>query len=375
VELVRVREPVHVGDEAVAAGRVFGEFHSASSMGQVVDMVAVDKLTGRMFKDRQPIGVIPPPIPIMDRTAVNRPMYTGLSAIDMMYPIGRGQRQLIIGDKKTGKTQLGLDAIANQRGQNTICIYIALGKTKKTVKEVYTELQKRGAMEYTIMLAAFQDDGAPVLYMTPMAGVNIAHEYMLRGSDVLVVIDDLTLHANTYREISLLAGKIPGRDAYPADVFYLHASLLEQGCQHKSGGSITILPRVETRGGEITDYISTNIISITDGQLVLSAKAFEKGQKPAVDFGLSVSRLGGAVQVPELRKTGASVRRELLSYLETREVFELVNMEEMNEEMRSKMTRGRKLLDLMGQYKFSPISPDGMIERFGEFTEAEGQSL
>jgi F-type H+-transporting ATPase subunit alpha len=192
---------------------------------------------------------------------------------------------------------------------------------------------------------------------------------MRQGSDVLVVIDDLTLHANIYREISLLAGKVPGRDAYPADVFYLHASLLEQGCQHKDGGSITILPIVETRGGEITDYISTNIISITDGQLVLSAKAFEKGQKPAIDFGLSVSRLGGAVQIPRLRKVGAEVRRELLSYLETREVFELVNMDEMNEDMRRKITRGRAITELVNQYKFSPIDPDEMVSRFSQFAD------
>jgi F-type H+-transporting ATPase subunit alpha len=300
-------------------------------------------------------------------------MYTGLSSVDMMYPVGRGQRQLIIGDKKTGKTQIGLDAIANQRGQDTICIYIALGKTKKTVKEVYTELQSRGAMEYTTILAAFQDDGAPALYMTPMVGMNIANNYMMQGYDVLVVIDDLTLHANIYREISLLAGKVPGRDAYPADVFYLHASLLEQGCQHKNGGSITILPIVETRGGEITDYISTNIISITDGQLVLSAKAFERGQKPAVDFGLSVSRLGGAVQIPELRKIGADVRRELLSYLETREVFELVNMDEMNEDMRNKITRGRSITELVNQYKFSPLGPQDMVARFSEFAKDEAE--
>ncbi|MDR1028278.1 MAG: F0F1 ATP synthase subunit alpha [Clostridiales Family XIII bacterium] len=369
VELIRTDSPVHVDDEVVAAGRTFGAFYSPDSIGKVVDMFAEDKMTGNIFKDRRHIGVIPPTIPIMDRTKVNRPMYTGLSSIDMMYPIGRGQRQLIIGDKKTGKTQIGLDAIANQRGQNTVCIYIALGKTKKTVKEVYTELQSRGAMEYTTILAAFQDDGAPSLYMTPMVGLNIANIYMRSGRDVLVVIDDLTLHANIYREISLLAGKVPGRDAYPADVFYLHASLLEQGCQHKDGGSITILPIVETRGGEITDYISTNIISITDGQIVLSAKAFEQGRKPAIDFGLSVSRLGGAVQIPELRKVGADVRRELLSYLEMREVFELVNMDEMNEDMRRKITRGGSIMDLVNQYKFSPIGPQEMVARFSEFVE------
>jgi F-type H+-transporting ATPase subunit alpha len=305
----------------------------------------------------------------MDRTTVNRPLYTGLAAIDLLYPIGRGQRQLILGDKKTGKTQIGLDAIVNQRGTNTVCIYVALGKTKKGVKEIYSELLQRGAMPYTLILAAFQDDGAPALYRTPSVALTIANLIMKAGRDVLVVIDDLTLHANIYREISLLADKVPGRDAYPPDIFFTHASLLEQGCQHKDGGSITILPIVETRGGDITDYITTNIISITDGQIVLSSKAFEQGQKPAVNFGLSVSRLGGQVQEELLRGLGASVRRELLSFLETREVFELANIDEMSEEMRNKIIRGRLLLGKMSQYKFSPLAPPEIRARFEEMME------
>jgi F-type H+-transporting ATPase subunit alpha len=364
VELVKKYGNIYVGDEVRATGETFGAYFSPSSMGKVVDMFAEDKMTGNKFDDREPLQAVPDPISIMDRTAVVRPMYTGLACVDLMYPIGRGQRQLILGDKKTGKTQIGLDTIANQRGKDTVCIYIALGKTKKTVKEVYTDLLNRGAMEYTIILTAFQDDGAPALYMTPNVGLSIANIYMRQGKDVLVVVDDLTLHANVYREISLLAGKVPGRDAYPADVFYLHASLLEQGCQHNGGGSITILPIVETRGGDITDYITTNIISITDGQLVLSTKAFEKGQKPALDFGLSVSRLGGAVQIASMKKLGTALRRELLSYLETREVFELANIDEMNDEMKNKITRGKQILDRVIQYKFSPLDPEGLQGRF-----------
>lgn len=367
VEVVRSWAPICVGDEVSATNSQFCAYFSPDSFGHVVDMFAQDKMAGKVFKSRKAIRAVPSPIPIMDRTKVCRPMYTGLTAIDLMYPIGCGQRQLIVGDKKTGKTQVVLDAIANQKGRNVLCIYVALGKTKKTVKEIYNSLLARGAMSYTVILTAFQDDGAPALFMTPNVAMSIANLYMMTGYDVLVCLDDLTLHANTYREINLLAGKVPGRDAYPTDIFFNHASMLEQGCQHKSGGSITVLPIVETRGGDITDYVTTNIISITDGQIVLSAKNFEKGQKPAVNFGLSVSRLGGAVQTKQLKSLGAAVRRELLSYLETRDVFELANMDEMNQEMQEKIRRGSSILQGMTQYKFSPLSPEDIQERFHQF--------
>ena len=189
---------------------------------------------------------------------------------------------------------------------------------------------------------------------------------MRRGQDVLVVIDDLKTHADCHREISLLAGKAPGRDAYPPDIFYTHSRMLEKGCQHKDGGSITILPIVETRGGVITDYISTNIISITDGQLVLSRKSFEAGRKPAINYGLSVSRLGGAVQDPEMKKMGAAVRREFLSYLESREVYQLANMEEMSAEMRARFAYGRRIEERLMQYKYSPRSREEILDMFGE---------
>jgi F-type H+-transporting ATPase subunit alpha len=370
VELVKSNGQIHVGDEVTATGKAFGAYFSPDSLGKVVDMFAEDKMAGQVFKNRMAIGAIAAPIPIIDREIVNRPLHTGLVSIDLMYPIGRGQRQLIIGDKKTGKTQIALDTIVNQKGAGVVCLYVALGKSKKTVKEVHAELLARGAMDYTIILTAFTDDGAPALYMTPQVAASIANLYMRQGNDVLLILDDLSTHANVYREISLLVGKVPGRDAYPPDIFYVHASLLEQGCQHKDGGSITILPIVETRGGDITDYISTNIISITDGQIVLSAKSFDKGQKPAINFGLSVSRLGGQVQEKELRGVGASVRRELLSYLETREVFELANIDEMNEEMRNTIIRGREMLSRMNQYKYSPISAADMPARFEDLLEA-----
>ena len=300
----------------------------------------------------------------MDRTNVNRPLLTGIVGIDLIYPIGKGQRQLVIGDKKTGKTQICLDTIVNQKDKGVFCIYVAIGKTKKEVKEIYYELMKRNALEYTIIVSAFNDDLAPVLVLTPYYALSIAKKLMESGNDVLVVIDDLKRHADAYREISLISGKSPGRDAYPSDIFYLHSRLLEKGCQHKNGGSISIIPIVETRGGDITDYISTNIISITDGQIVLSTKNFQKGEKPAINYGLSVSRLGGAVQTKPMKELGANVRRLLLNYLETRDVYELANTDEMSDELKLKLFRGKKILEQLIQKKYSPISEEKIIIKF-----------
>jgi F-type H+-transporting ATPase subunit alpha len=328
-------------------------------------MFGEDKMTGKKFDNTLELSIETKPIPIMDRGNVNRPMLTGITGIDMIYPVGCGQRQLIIGDKKTGKTQIALDTIANQKDRNMLCIYIAVGKTKKEVKEVYMELLRRDAMKYTVIMSAFNDECPPVLRNTPFVGLSVAEHYMLENRmDVLVVIDDLKKHADIYREISLLTGKVPGRDAYPSDIFFTHASMLEKGCQHKNGGSITVLPIVETKGGDITDYISKNIISITDGQIVLSAKNFEKGQKPAIDYGLSVSRLGGAVQTKQMKKIGAAVRRELLSYLEKCDVYELANMDEMSPELRSKMINGKEIRRRLNQYKFNPRTQEEMSVLF-----------
>ena len=289
--------------------------------------------------------------------------------IDLMSPIGKGQRQLIIGDKKTGKTQIALDTIVNQgrvakENGKMVCIYIAVGKTKKEIKSIYNELLKKNALSYTIMVVATNDNKTPVISLIPYVGMSIAEEYMEKGQDVLVVIDDLKKHAEVYREISLVSNKTPGREAYPADIFFLHSRLLEKGCQHKCGGSITILPIVETKGGDITDYISTNIISITDGQIVLSEKQFKKGQIPAINYGVSVSRLGGAVQTEDMKKLGSGIRRELLSYLETKEVYELANMDEMSPELREKMRKGKLIEQALRQNKFSPLTQDEIKERF-----------
>ena len=251
--------------------------------------------------------------------------------------------------------------------------YIAVGKTKKEIKTIYNELLKRGALSYTTMVVATNDDKQPVISLIPFVGLSIAEEYMKMGKDVIVVIDDLKKHADTYREISLVSNKTPGREAYPADIFYLHARLLEKGCQYKNGGSITILPIVETKGGDITDYISTNIISITDGQIVLSEKEFAKGNKPAINYKNSVSRLGGAVQKPEIKKLGAKVRRTFLSYLETKEVYELANIDEMTPELRNKMKIGKQIQEALNQPKFSPLSNEEIIEKFEAIVKQEGK--
>ena len=365
IALVKMNGNIRVGDPITASGEVLQVSFSKNSIGMVIDPFGNDKMSGKKFNDSKLINIETPNIPIMDRSAVNRPLETGIAAIDLMYPIGKGQRQLIIGDKKTGKTQICLDTIVNQKGKNVICIYVAIGKTKKDLKRLYTKLTEKQTNSYTHIVATFNDDPVPLLKLTPYVAISIAQEYMNEGYDVLVCIDDLRKHADACREIALISEKNTGRDAYPADIFYIHSRMLEKGCQHRCGGSITILPIVETKAGDITDYISTNIISITDGQIVLSEKLFKKGQKPAIDFGLSVSRLGGAVQTDEVKKIGSTVRRELLSFLETSDVYQLVNIESLSEELQGKIFKGQKLLNLLNQPKYSPFSEEKLIDTFG----------
>ena len=364
VAILLKKEEIVIGDIAYQTNEEFmGEF-SLDSVGRITNIFGTDLLTGMKYKNIMQLHFEEDNIPIMDRTNVNRPLLTGIVGIDLIYPIGKGQRQLVIGDKKTGKTQICLDTIVNQKDKGVFCIYVAIGKTKNEVKEIYYELMKRNALEYTIIVSAFNDDLAPVLVLTPYYALSIAKKLMESGNDVLVVIDDLKRHADAYREISLISGKSPGRDAYPSDIFYLHSRLLEKGCQHKNGGSISIIPIVETRGGDITDYISTNIISITDGQIVLSTKNFQKGEKPAINYGLSVSRLGGAVQTKPMKELGANVRRLLLNYLETRDVYELANTDEMSDELKLKLFRGKKILEQLIQKKYSPIREEEIIIKF-----------
>lgn len=371
VSLVKIDSEVKPGDMAYALKKEFKCLFSLDSVGKVIDIFGNDLIAGKRFDNLIELSIENPPIPLMDRGPVKRELLTGITGIDLIYPIGKGQRQLIIGDKKTGKTQIVLDAIVNQKDKNVLCIYVALGKTKKEVKDIYYELTKRGAASYTIIVASFHDELPTRTYLTPYVALSIAESFMLQSYDVLVCIDDLKKHADVYRQISLSSKKTPGRDAYPSDIFYTHSRLLEKGCQHKNGGSITILPIVETKAGDITDYISTNIISITDGQIVLNAKNFAKGEKPAIDYGLSVSRLGGNVQSEDMKRVGSKVRINLLSYLDVREIYELANIDEMSVELQNRLKEGQRILDNLRQYKFSPKTKKEMLDSYKFISEKE----
>ena len=364
VALVKINEEIKPGDMVYALKKEFKCLFSLDSVGKVIDVFGNDLIAGKKFDNLVELSVENKNVPLMDRGLVKREMLTGITGIDLIYPIGKGQRQLIIGDKKTGKTQICLDTIVNQKDKNVLCIYVAIGKTKKEVKDIYYELTRRGAASYTIIIASFHDELPTRTYLTPYVALSIAESFMLQSYDVLVCLDDLKKHADIYRQISLASKKTPGRDAYPSDIFYTHSRLLEKGCQHKNGGSITILPIVETKAGDITDYISTNIISICDGQIVLSAKNFAKGEKPAIDYGLSVSRLGGNVQDATMKKVGSKVRIELLSYLDVRQIYELANIDEMSEDLQKRLRDGKRILDNLKQYKFSPKSKEQMVESY-----------
>ncbi len=294
---------------------------------------------------------------VMSRKSVDRPLETGIKAIDSVIPIGMGQRELIIGDRKTGKTQIAIDTIINQKGKNVKCVYVAIGQKQSTVANILRHLQEAGAMEYTTIVLAGASDLAPIQYLAPYTGVTIAEEWMYAGEDVLVVYDDLSKHASAYRTLSLLLRRPPGREAYPGDVFYLHSRLLERAAQlsdELGGGSITALPIIETQAGDISAYIPTNVISITDGQLFLQDDMFNSGQKPAVDPGLSVSRVGGAAQQPIIKKLSGSIKLELAQFREL-EAFTKFGSD-LDEDTMKTIEHGKRLMEVLKQGIASPVS-------------------
>ena len=355
-------DEVSEGTSVYRTGKTAGIGVSDGMVGRVVDAL------GAPIDDGGDITVdeyrmIENPAPgIMDRQPVNTPMETGILSIDSMFPIGRGQRELIIGDRQTGKTSIAIDTILNQKDKNMICIYVAIGQKVSSVAQIAEMLRKRGAMEYSIIVCASAGESASMQYIAPYAGATIGEYFMNRGKDVLIVYDDLSKHAIAYRALSLLLGRSPGREAYPGDVFYLHSRLLERAARlsdARGGGSMTALPIVETQAGDVSAYIPTNIISITDGQIFLESSLFFSGQRPAVNVGLSVSRVGGAAQTKAMKKAVGTLRLDLAQYREM-EVFTQFSSD-LDEETKSQLAYGQSLMYILRQGRSAPLSQTQQI--------------
>ena len=326
-------------------------------LGRVIDALGqpIDNEGEISAEDYYPIEKPAPGI--IERQPVNKPMETGLLAIDSMFPIGRGQRELIIGDRQTGKTAIALDAILNQKGKNTVCIYVAIGQKASSVAQLTETLRRRGALEYTAVVAATASDSATLQYIAPYAGCAMGEYFMHKGQDVLIVYDDLSKHAIAYRTLSLLLERSPGREAYPGDVFYLHSRLLERSAhlsEDLGGGSMTALPIVETQEGDVSAYIPTNIISITDGQIFLESDLFHAGQRPAVNVGLSVSRVGGAAQTKAMKKAAGAIRLDLAQYREMGVFMQFSS--DLDEMTKRQLRYGQGLMRLLRQKQYHPYS-------------------
>lgn len=299
---------------------------------------------------------------IADRKSVKEPLQTGIKAIDALVPIGRGQRELIIGDRGTGKTAIAVDTILNQKGQNCICIYVAIGQKASTIARVVKTFEDHGAMDYTIVVAATASDSAPLQYMAPYSGVTMGEHFMYQGKHVLCVYDDLSKHATAYRAMSLLLRRPPGREAYPGDVFYLHSRLLERAAKlsdELGGGSITALPIIETLAGDVSGYIPTNVISITDGQIMLQTEAFYSGIRPAIDVGLSVSRVGGSAQIKAMKQIAGRMRLDLAQYRELAAFAQFGS--DLDKSTKEQLDRGVRMVETLKQAQYSPLKVDEQI--------------
>ena len=349
-------EGIEEGDQVRRTGRRADVPAGEEMLGRVIDALG-NPIDGKgpihtektMPIEREASGVV-------TREPVTVPLQTGILAVDAMVPIGRGQRELIIGDRQTGKTSIAVDAILNQKGQNVICIYVAIGQKNSTVAKIYNTLSKHGAMEYSIILNASASEPAPVQYIAPYSGVAIAEYFMNQGRDVLIVYDDLSKHAVAYRTLSLLLKRSPGREAYPGDVFYLHSRLLERACRmapEYGGGSMTALPIIETQAGDVSAYIPTNVISITDGQLYLESNLFHSGVRPAVNVGLSVSRVGGAAQTKAVKKIAGSLRIDLAQFREL-EVFTQFSSD-LDAATKEALDHGNRLVEILKQPLYHPM--------------------
>ena len=365
---------------AVIFGKTQGikEGSIVKGLGKVAEVPAGNELLGRVVDalgtpidgkgsitadkympiERQASGIIA-------RKPVTQPMQTGIKAIDGMFPIGKGQRELIIGDRQTGKTAIAIDAIINQKNNDVLCVYVAIGQKRSTVAQIYKKLEEAGALEYTIIVAATASESAPLQYLAPYSGVAMGEYFMDQGKDVLIVYDDLSKHAVAYREMSLLLKRPPGREAYPGDVFYLHSRLLERAAKLSDklgGGSITALPIVETRAGDISAYIPTNVISITDGQIFLETDLFNSGFRPAINAGVSVSRVGGAAQIKAMKQVASKVKLELAQYNELLAFTQFGS--DLDKATRDQLNRGSKIMEVLKQPQYSPYRVEEQVISF-----------
>ena len=350
-------EKISEGDTVKTTGRILSVPVGPALIGRVVNALG-QPIDGKGPIDTKEFDAVEKIAPgVIERQSVSQPVQTGLKSIDAMIPIGRGQRELIIGDRQTGKTAIALDTIINQRGKDVVCIYVAIGQKASTVAKIVSTLEKNDAMDYTIIVASTASDPAPLQYIAPYAGTSMAEYFMHKGKDVLIVYDDLSKHAVAYRTLSLLLGRSPGREAYPGDVFYLHSRLLERSSKLKDslgGGSITALPIIETQAGDVSAYIPTNVISITDGQIFLESDLFFSGMRPAVNVGLSVSRVGGAAQTKAMKKATGTVRIDLAQFREM-EVFTQFSSD-LDENTKEQLTYGKGLMELLKQPLCHPLS-------------------
>ena len=342
-----VQADIPVGDAMI--GRV------VNAIGEPIDGKGEIKTDERRPIEHEAAGVI-------DRKSVDQPLQTGILAIDSMFPIGRGQRELIIGDRQTGKTSIAVDTILNQKGQDVICIYVAIGQKASTVSQIVTTLSKHGAMDYSIVVSASASDLASLQYIAPYAGTAIAEHFMHQGKDVLIVYDDLSKHAVAYRAISLLLDRPPGREAYPGDVFYLHSRLLERSCRlsdELGGGSITALPIIETQAGDVSAYIPTNVISITDGQIYLETEMFNAGFRPAINAGLSVSRVGGSAQIKAMKKIAGPIRTDLAQYRELAAFAQFGS--ELDDDTKERLDQGERIREILKQPQYQPLPVEKQV--------------
>ena len=353
---------IREGDEVKRTGRIMEVPVGEELIGRVVNPL------GQPIDGQGPINstktrpVEQKATGVMDRKSVDEPLQTGIKAIDALVPIGRGQRELIIGDRQTGKTTIGIDTILNQKGLDTICIYVAIGQKDSTVRANVEKLRQAGALDYTIVVSASAAEPAPLLYIAPYSGVTMGEEFMFNGKNVLVVYDDLTKQAAAYRELSLLLRRPPGREAYPGDVFYLHSRLLERAAKLSDalgGGSITALPIIETQAGDISAYVPTNVISITDGQIFLQSDLFFSGVRPAINAGQSVSRVGGSAQIKAMKKVAGTLRLDLASYRELESFAQFGS--DLDEYTARKLERGKRTVEVLKQDQNKPLPVENQV--------------